>query len=176
MNYTRQSLCETAYAHCYSNRCGHSGHWPIIIVSLRIKWPKNLKTMLLPVPRNGFQNHLKAWYVKRLPTVSIWPFHFSIKVHSTWALLFTPHHFQLTLCNASFSKNAKMPLTHPSTILKYWLKDDEPWNWTATAGDLTRQSAGLSLVVLSLSLARSNVGELTLHRNFNNWCCRCPVG
>ena len=54
------------------------------------------------------------------------PFYFCAKVHPTGALLFTPHHSQLTLLQhlCIQFQYAKKPLRLLSDIPKYWLEDD----------------------------------------------------
>ena len=54
------------------------------------------------------------------------PFFFCAKVHPTGALLFTPHHSQLTLLQhlCIHFQFAKKPLQLLSDVPKYWLDDD----------------------------------------------------
>ena len=54
------------------------------------------------------------------------PFYFFTKVHPTGALLFTPHHSQLTLLQhlCIQFQYAKKPLQLLSDVAKYWLEED----------------------------------------------------
>ena len=54
------------------------------------------------------------------------PFHFSTKVHPTGALLFTPHHSQLSLLQHIIlhAQHAKKLLPLLATMPKYWLEND----------------------------------------------------
>ena len=54
------------------------------------------------------------------------PSYFAVKVHPTGALLFTPHHSQLTLLQHIIIQSSflKQPVYFLSDIPKYWLEDD----------------------------------------------------
>ena len=54
------------------------------------------------------------------------PSYFAVKVHPTGALLFTPHHSQLTLLQHIIIQSPflKQPVQFLSDIPKYWLEDD----------------------------------------------------
>ena len=54
------------------------------------------------------------------------PLYFAVKVHPTGALLFTPHHSQLTLLQHIIIQSPflKQPVQFLSDIPKYWLEDD----------------------------------------------------
>ena len=54
------------------------------------------------------------------------PSYFAVKVHPTGALLFTPHHLQLTLLQHIIIQSPflKQPVQFLSDIPKYWLEDD----------------------------------------------------
>ena len=54
------------------------------------------------------------------------PSYFAVKVHPTGALLFTPHHSQLTLLQHIIIQSPflKQPVYFLSDIPKYWIEDD----------------------------------------------------
>ena len=54
------------------------------------------------------------------------PEYFAVKVHPTGALLFTPHHSQLTLLQHIINQSPflKRPVLFLSDVPKYWLEDD----------------------------------------------------
>ena len=64
-----------------------------------------------------------AFYVQVHP---LDPEYFAVKVHPTGALLFTPHHSQLTLLQHIIIQSPflKRPVLFLSDIPKYWLEDD----------------------------------------------------
>ena len=54
------------------------------------------------------------------------PSYFAVKVHSSGALLFTPHHSQLTLLQHLIIQSPflKQPVQFLADLLKYWLDND----------------------------------------------------
>ena len=80
--------------------------------------PPKMRDFNFPV-----RNFDGAFYVQVFPFD---PFYFCAKVHPTGALLFTPHHSQLTLLQhlCIQFQYAKKPLQLLSDIPKYWLEDD----------------------------------------------------
>ena len=103
----------------FEPNCGPIGEFTDIkMIGNGYVFPKDMREYNFPV-----RNFDGSFYAQIYPFD---PFHFSTKVHPTGALLFTPHHSQLTLLQHLILHDqfAKKPLTLLSTIPKYWLEDD----------------------------------------------------
>ena len=96
------------------------------------------------------------------------PFHFSTQVRPTGALLFTPHHSQLTLLQ-HIILHAQM---RKSLCLFYPRYPNTGWRMMAP-WDCRTATAGIRFVALSLSLARS---RRTWCTSFQHGSGLCPNG
>ena len=107
------------YTDLFEPNCGPIGEFTDIkTIGNGCVVPKDIREYNFPV-----RNFDGTFYKQVYPFD---PFHFSTKVHPTGALLFTPHHSQLTLLQHIIlhAQYAKKLLALLSTIPKYWLEDD----------------------------------------------------
>ena len=93
------------------------------------------------------------------------PSYFAVKVHPTGALLFTPHHSQLTLLQHIIiqSPYLKQPVHFLSDIPKYWIEDDgtmcldESHRWKSADTIAWLRTRGLHSVPNSI---KADIGDL----------------
>ena len=95
------------------------------------------------------------------------PSYFAVKVHPTGALLFTPHHSQLTLLQHIIIQSPflKQPVLFLSDIPKYWIEDDgtmcldesHRWRSADTIAWLRMRVRGLHSVLNSI---KADIGDL----------------
>ena len=95
------------------------------------------------------------------------PSYFAVKVHPTGALLFTPHHSQLTLLQHIIiqSPYLKQPVHFLSDIPKYWIEDDgtmcldESHRWKSADTIAWLRTRGLHSVPNSI---KADIGDLVM--------------
>ena len=93
------------------------------------------------------------------------PSYFAVKVHPTGALLFTPHHSQLTLLQHIIIQSPflKQPVLFLSDIPKYWIEDDgtmcldESHRWRSADTIAWLRTRGLHSVPNSI---KADIGDL----------------
>ena len=93
------------------------------------------------------------------------PSYFAVKVHPTGALLFTPHHSQLTLLQHIIiqSPYLKQPVHFLSDIPKYWIEDDgtmcldDSHRWKSAETIAWLRTRGLHSVPNSI---KADIGDL----------------
>ena len=112
------------------------------------------------------------------------PLYFAVKVHPTGALLFTPHHLQLTLLQHIIIQSSflKQPVQFLSDIPKYWLEDDgtmcldESHRWKSAETIAWLRKQGLHLVPNSI---KADIGNLVYNgasRNARDKSAAPPPG
>ena len=93
------------------------------------------------------------------------PSYFAVKVHPSGALLFTPHHSQLTLLQHIIIQSSflKQPVQFLSDIPKYWLEDDgtmcldDSHRWKSAETIAWLRTRGLHSVPNSI---KADIGDL----------------
>ena len=112
------------------------------------------------------------------------PSYFAVKVHPTGALLFTPHHSQLTLLQHIIIQSPflKQPVQFLSDIPKYWLEDDgtmcldESHRWKSAETIAWLRTRGLHSVPNSI---KADIGDLVYNgpsRNVRDESAAPPPG
>ena len=115
---------QTKYTDLFAPSCGSIGDFTNITMKENHKGekgyvvPRQMREYELQV-----RNYDGTFYERVFPFD---PFYFCTKVHPTGALLFTPHHSQLTLLQhlCIQFQYAKKPLQLLSDVPKYWLEED----------------------------------------------------